>query len=329
MPHSGDDRYVLIYPDQIVDIIELPDGGYDRITLGSLMSDFVVPDNIESIESFGSGTLTANDSDNSIIIYNHTTLYALGGDDVIYTGTNTNRPFVIWAGDGNDTVRTQSGDDFLDGGAGNDSMFSGVGRDTIHGGTGHDFIRSGEGEDDVDGGSGNDNIRAGKGHDIVHGGEGEDILRGQDGNDTVYGGAGDDIITGESGSDWLFGGDGDDKMRGNAGKDTLNGGAGNDLLWGSSNADTFVFDGGDFGDDVVRDYAHQNKYEDTFAISLEYFGDLAPEIDAFMASHVSLVDGGMNALIDLQAVGGGTILIHGYDGMPFDLQALAGDIDFV
>ncbi|WP_324709265.1 retention module-containing protein [Pseudomonas citronellolis] len=65
------------------------------------------------------------------------------------------------------------------------------------------------------------------------------------GNDTLEGGKGDDLLFGQGGNDTLLGGDGNDILFGGMGDDTLTGGAG---------ADQFVWQKGEAGHDVIKDF---------------------------------------------------------------------------
>ncbi|WP_324731459.1 Calx-beta domain-containing protein [Pseudomonas paeninsulae] len=93
--------------------------------------------------------------------------------------------------------------------------------------------------------SGSDTLNGSNGADIIRGGEGNDILNGGSGNDRIEGGNGNDTLLGGSGNDVIFGG---------AGNDILVGGTGNDTLWGGSGADTFVWQVGNIGKDVIKDF---------------------------------------------------------------------------
>jgi Ca2+-binding RTX toxin-like protein len=99
-----------------------------------------------------------------------------------------------WAyGDnGNDTITSGNGDDYLDGGDDDDVLTSGVGADTLIGGLGNDNLSSGNDADRLEGGAGNDSL---------NGGAGADRLFGDAGNDTLLGGTGIDTLTGGDGSD--------------------------------------------------------------------------------------------------------------------------------
>jgi len=99
-----------------------------------------------------------------------------------------------WAyGDnGNDTITSGNGDDYLDGGDDNDVLTSGTGADTLIGGLGNDNLSSGSDADRVEGGAGND---------YINGGAGADRLLGDAGSDTLVGSTGNDILTGGDGSD--------------------------------------------------------------------------------------------------------------------------------
>ncbi|WP_279615893.1 beta strand repeat-containing protein [Phytopseudomonas flavescens] len=56
-------------------------------------------------------------------------------------------------------------------------------------------------------------------------------------------------------SDHLYGGAGNDILYGQGGNDFLVGGAGDDILFGGTGADTFVWQKGDFGKDVIKDFS--------------------------------------------------------------------------
>ena len=115
---------------------------------------------------------------------------AAGGQvaDTIITTEST------WAyGDnGNDTITSGNGDDFLDGGDDDDVLTSGTGADTLIGGLGNDNLSSGNDADRLEGGAGND---------YIDGGAGADRLLGDAGIDTLVGSTGNDILTGGGGSD--------------------------------------------------------------------------------------------------------------------------------
>ena len=109
------------------------------------------------------------------------------------TGTLNDRPNIINAHAGNDTVHgNKQAQNIIDGGDGWDELHGGDNVDTIIGGTGEDFIY---------GEAGNDHINGGEDHDTLFGG---------DGDDTIIGGLGNDWLQGDAGADLLIGGLGDD-----------------------------------------------------------------------------------------------------------------------
>ncbi|MFZ3205754.1 MAG: Ig-like domain-containing protein, partial [Pseudomonas sp.] len=61
-------------------------------------------------------------------------------------------------------------------------------------------------------------------------------------------------IIGGSASSTLTGGEGNDYIDGGAGNDILIGGEGDDILFGGAGADTFVWQAGDTGNDVIKDF---------------------------------------------------------------------------
>ncbi len=79
-------------------------------------------------------------------------------------------------------------------------------------------------------------------------------LQGTSGSDSLMGSDLADTLRGGDGNDHLHGGKGNDILYGDAGNDILIGGAGDDILYGGTGADTFVWQKGDFGHDVIKDF---------------------------------------------------------------------------
>lgn len=81
---------------------------------------------------------------------------------------------------------------------------------------------------------------------------------GTDWSESIYGGYGHDVIYAYGGNDLLWGGAGDDILYGGAGDDELYGGSGINDLYGGSGRDWFYMSprtlGGDFSDDLIRDF---------------------------------------------------------------------------
>lgn len=95
----------------------------------------------------------------------HDTLVNLDGargsalDDVVIGSRETNR---VFAGDGDDRIRTKGFGDFV---------LAQAGEDLVIGGAGPDFLSGNGGDDVIDGGSGDDNLTGGGGHDSCENGE--------------------------------------------------------------------------------------------------------------------------------------------------------------
>ena len=155
-------------------------------------------------------------------------------------------------------------------GEGNDELRSGAGNDYLHGRDGDDTITSAGGNDTLQGGRGNDHLDAGEGDDVLNGHTGDDILIGGDGDDRLNGGEGNDTLEGGDGDDWLLGSFGDDLMSGGAGADTLHGGDGNDRLWDQGDDVRDYLNGGD-GDDILQgwngDHLHGGTGADSFVLT--------------------------------------------------------------
>ena len=65
---------------------------------------------------------------------------------------------------------------------------------------------------------------------------------------------GADTLRGDAGNDFLDGGAGNDILNGGEGDDILRGGLGNDQLTGGTGADLFLWQRGDLGSDIIRDF---------------------------------------------------------------------------
>jgi len=196
----------------------------------------------------------------------------LVGDNGNDTLSGGNGKDILRGGDGNDQILGGSGDDTAWGDAGVDTINGGAGNDIIYGGDGNDKLRGGDGIDLLKGEAGNDKLKGDAGIDRLEGGAGNDVLSGGDGNDVLAGGADDDKLLGDAGNDFLYGGDGVDVLKGGDGNDTLQGDGGNDILrggagddvlqgllgddtmYGGAGADTFLFQGGVFGKDTIKDF---------------------------------------------------------------------------
>ncbi len=150
---------------------------------------------------------------------------AKGGNDRVYLDTENRGgrplriPVAVWAGAGNDTVRSGQGNDRLHGGTGNDRLDGRGGKDLVDGGAGTDQLR---------GGAGNDRLHGQGGRDRLDGGSGNDRLAGGAGNDVLLGGAGKDRLDGGAGRNRLAGGPGNDEIVSRSARDRVDGGSGRD-----------------------------------------------------------------------------------------------------
>lgn len=134
----------------------------------------------------------------------------IGDDTIIFTTTNDS---LLGEGsaDGNDKISFVSG---VAAGATGVSfvLFDTLGNNTISGSDGNDSVITGSGADFLQGGSvaaaatfnvgfGDDTLIAGDGDDYLFGGSGSDVLFGEVGGDSLQGGTGGDTLVGGEGSD--------------------------------------------------------------------------------------------------------------------------------
>src|SRR5690606_1488570 len=136
-----------------------------------------------------------------------------------------------------DALRGNFGNDTIDGGAGDDILFgdamSWIAHDGIDAGSGLEALR--------------DALQSSLGREPVY----EDIYVHIRDNHAAF-----NVTTStQGGNDVLHGGLGDDRISGQGGDDRLRGGQGDDILYGGAGADTFVWEVGDMGNDVIRDFS--------------------------------------------------------------------------
>lgn len=230
--------------------------------------------------------------DNMLGGVNEDRIYGDAGDDTIVGGSGSD---FIEGGLGNDSIQGDGGtaadvpkryDDTLYGGEGNDTIVGGRGTDYVSGGLGddelsgdegNDFLSGGRGADKLWGGADNDylfdeggsdtnslhgdggndvlEIKGGTGIALLDGGDGTDVLIGGQGHNSLDGGKGNDSIVGGGEDDIISGGDDADMVVAGAGNDQITGGKGADYLKGGAGNDTYVYEGRDFGVDLIEDSA--------------------------------------------------------------------------
>ncbi|HIJ43903.1 MAG: calcium-binding protein [Rhodospirillales bacterium] len=226
-----------------------------------------------------------------------------------------------------------------------------IGNDTITGGDGDDLIFGNEGDDNLTGGLGDDWFRGGGGNDTIDGGDnGAEVdtvsyfdadgavtvdLGIQDGTTSqpVGGGMGDDILIGIEnieGSDFddIFIGDAAANfIDGDYGNDTITGGAGNDTLTGGGGSDTFIYQSGDSGVDIIKDFQGYNG-GDVLDLTL-----LTNAVDGdSIGSFFNLVEADGNTTVQVDADGVGqdyvdVVTLEGETGL--DLTNMENDGNIV
>jgi Ca2+-binding RTX toxin-like protein len=148
------------------------------------------------------------------------------GSDYIYVDAALTVPTTINGGQGNDSVRGDSGFN---------TITEGDGNVWINSRGSSNYIKVGNGKDTVFGSAGNDTIVAGNGNDTLDGAGGNDQITAGDGNDTITGGAGNDTLVAGNGNDVIDTGTGNNKVTVGAGASTIIPGTGaNYIVLGSS-----------------------------------------------------------------------------------------------
>ncbi|WP_304519296.1 peroxidase family protein [Actinoplanes aureus] len=164
----------------------------------------------------------------------------------VWSGT-LDRDRVV-AGNDNDTIWGDEGDDVLEAGAGNDVTLGGEGDDVLTDQNGADFAKGGPGNDALDGGPGLDIVLGGDDKDFTGGGANANDTFGGEGDDMIFAGDGEDVAWGDSGDDWMEGGDSPDLLQGDSGNlfflDDANR-PGHDVLTGQGGDDDYDMEGGD------------------------------------------------------------------------------------
>ena len=154
-----------------------------------------------------------------------------------------------------------------------------------------------------------------------------DLSSSNDGDDKLYGDGGNDILFGQGGNDLLNGGEGNDILYGGSGNDILIGGKGNDTLIGGSGADTFMWQKGDTGFDVIKDF---NPGEGDKINLHDLLGDLDKGAD--LSHYIRFTDHNGSPTIEVSTQGdftgntGGTvnvsITLEHYSGSMPSLESL-------
>lgn len=204
--------------------LNLPGLGPDTINAGA-GSDFIRTSTL-------GGSLIFGQQDNDTII-------SQGPNDIVY------------AGSGEDSIRSQRSPALLFGDAGSDTIIAEA-RATMYGGASDDFLQGTVEANLMFGNEDNDTMLGGaQRRDSLYGGKGNDSigffiaggnnnlglplfgtgLGSNEGSNYLRGDQGDDLVVGINQRDSLFGGRGNDNLRGVGSSSYLDGGEGNDTLF--------------------------------------------------------------------------------------------------
>lgn len=202
-----------------------------------------------------------NDRFDGSALTGNLTVYALGGFDMVRTGSGND---TVYGGNGDDSLFGGAGNDLLQGDAGNDSLSGGDGDDSLLGGLGNDLIKLDLGNDSIDAGGGDDSVFSG--NLTTFAGDKKLIILG-DGNDTltlngvsgtsadIKSGTGADVInlgvlngvfsvSGDSGNDTITSG-----LTGSTAEIAVKGGAGLDVITAVGGKQTLMGEG---DNDIIR-----------------------------------------------------------------------------
>jgi hypothetical protein len=255
--------------------IELPDEGFDVVTITSNVKDyqfdpgtsieaiFLMPGATVDPAFLPANVIFLNSSVDNRGPWSNTNISDVLPD--ILNGTSQND--ALTGNPSDSTIAGQGGTDFINGGYGNDKIDGGAGNDILNGGTGIDSVNGGTGNDLIVGGSG-------EGNDTYNGGAGKDTVKYTSAEasitinlsasinqaystdmadgakigidqlamiENVIAGEYDDQVTGSKLANQLEGEAGNDVIRGEAGKDILIGGKGADVLFGGASVDKFTY----------------------------------------------------------------------------------------
>ena len=246
-------------------------------------------------------------------------------DQVQNEGINVDGSFA--AGDFLAGIENLTGSDY------DDTLTGDINANILRGGAGDDMLlgdSARDNADSIDNDQDNplvpidDMMYGGDGDDILIGNTGDDLLEGGDGDDYLYGGKGpDDTGGGLRGRDILRGGAGDDYMDGGSWGDAFSGGTGDDVIVTGSGSDWSYFGPG-HGFDIITDF--DNSGNDR--IVLRDFEEITSidDLDGMIRQR------GEDVVIDLEAYGGGTILLYDItldlDGTDGTTDLTAGDFVF-
>ena len=224
-------------------------------------------------------------------------------DQVQNEGINVDGSFA--AGDFLAGIENLTGSDY------DDTLTGDINANILRGGAGDDMLLGDSARDNADSIDNNqanplvpidDMMYGGDGDDILIGNTGDDLLEGGDGDDYLYGGKGpDDTGGGLRGRDILRGGAGDDYMDGGSWGDAFSGGTGDDVIVTGSGSDWSYFGPGD-GFDIITDFDDAGNDR----IVLRDFEEITSidDLDGMIRQR------GEDVVIDLEAYGGGTILLY-------------------
>ena len=164
-------------------------------------------------------TLGAGNGNDNLQLDNGNNMLTLGnGNDNIGLGDGNN---VVTVGDGNDNVVAGGDNNIVTAGKGNDNVLLGCGSNVVSLGDGCDNVVAGGGNNTVTLGNGNDNVWLGDGANTVMVGNG---------NDDINVGNGNNVIVEGNGHDDIDAGNGDNLIVAGLGRHTVDVGSGSNIL---------------------------------------------------------------------------------------------------
>lgn len=220
-------------------------GGFDHF--GGATTTYTLTSGVDTISATGNatliataGTLATGDVINLTGRNNTLVLSGAGSFDLTAPTTLTGINMISGDATAAQTITLASASLRLNGGNGNITLTSLTGNEFISLGNGNDTVTLGSGSTLLSLGNGNDSVKLGTGATKIGLGSGTNTITGSTGTLEVYASSGTDTITADGGATIVHAGTGTDTITSSTGALTVFTGAGKTTVTNSSAADTLV-----------------------------------------------------------------------------------------